>query len=71
MKDSNAATVNRKQLLNLVKDNFETRLTEEAFEDVKKGVEGISAAADALRAVKLENGDEPFTRFVPYREEMS
>jgi hypothetical protein len=57
--------------LNLVKDNFEDRLTDDAFGDVKKGVEGISSAADALRAVKLENGDEPFTRFVPYKEETS
>jgi hypothetical protein len=34
---------------------------------VKKGVEGIVLAARALRAVKLQNADEPFPPFVPHR----
>jgi len=71
VKNSSDVNVDRKHLLALVKQRYGSKLTAEAFEDVKKGCEGISAAADALRTVKLKNSDEPFTRFVPYREEIS
>jgi len=33
-------------------------------------VEGIAKAAETLRAVKLENGDEPFSIFRPYKKEV-
>jgi len=36
---------------------------------VRKGVERISETVEALRAVKLGNGDEPFSVFIPFREE--
>ena len=58
-----------KALFDRVKDEYGDRLTEEQVEKVKEGVEGIVTAAHSLRAVKLGNGDEPFSVFVPFRKE--
>ena len=54
---------------NIVKRLYGDRLTSEELDEVRKGVEGIVEAAESLRAVKLENGDEPFSVFVQYRKE--
>ena len=54
---------------NIVKRLYGDRLTTEQLDEVRKGVVGIVEAAEALRALKLENGDEPFSVFVPYRKE--
>ena len=53
----------------IVKRLYGDRLTTEQLDEVRKGVVGIVEAAEAMRAVKLENGDEPFSVFVPYRKE--
>jgi len=57
-------------LFELVKDRYGDRLNAKELEEVKKGVEGIAKAAETLRAVKLENGDEPFSIFRPYKKEV-
>ena len=54
-------------LFALVRERYGDRLTPEQLDGVKKGVEGIVKAARALRAVRLENSDEPMQPFVPYR----
>jgi hypothetical protein len=51
----------------LVRERYGDRLTPEQLDGVKKGIEGIVQAARALRAVRLENSDEPMPPFVPYR----
>ena len=56
-------------LLGLIKQRYGARLTPAELEEVQKGVEGIAWAVEALRAVKLDNGDEPFSIFVPYCQE--
>ena len=48
---------------NLVKGLYGDRLDDEQL------VEGIVAASEALRTVRLDNGDEPFWVFTPHREE--
>ena len=53
-------------LFNLVRDQYGDRLTPEELEEVKKGVERIMETAKALREVKLENWDEPFSIFKPF-----
>jgi hypothetical protein len=53
-------------LFKLITEKYGDRLTSEELEDVKKGVENIVEAARALREVKLENSDEPFSIFKPY-----
>jgi len=44
-------------------------LTSDELEEVRKGVAGISQAAAALRAVRLNNSAEPFALGIPYRQE--
>jgi len=56
-------------LFNLVRDLYGDRLDPEELEEVRKGVEGIVKTAEALRSVKLENSDEPFLWFIPYRKD--
>ncbi|MCW4048814.1 MAG: hypothetical protein NWE89_03670 [Candidatus Bathyarchaeota archaeon] len=64
MKDSNTEA---ETLFKLVEQKYGDKLTEEELEEVKKGVERIVEASMELRKVKLENGDEPFSIFKPYR----
>ena len=53
-------------LFKLVEEKYGDRLTPEELEKVKKGVERVTETARALREVKIENWDEPFTVFRPY-----
>ncbi len=54
-------------LFNIVKERYGDRLSDDELAEVKKGVEKIVEAAEKLREVRLENGDEPFFVFRPYR----
>jgi hypothetical protein len=54
-------------LFALVRERYGDRLTPAQLDEVRKGVKGVVLAARALRAVKLENSDEPFPPFIPYR----
>ena len=54
-------------LFNIVKERYGERLSEEELAEVRKGVDRIVEAAEKLREVRLENGDEPFFVFRPYR----
>jgi len=56
-------------LLQLLRQRYGDRFDPEAWEEVQKGVEGLAEASAMLRSVPLDPGDEPFTRFVPYRGE--
>ncbi len=56
-------------LFNIVKERYGDRLSDEELAEVKKGVEMIVEAAEKLREIRLENGDEPFFVFKPYRGE--
>ena len=61
--------VDMEYMFNIVKMRFGDRLSAEELKEVNKTVKGIGEMTAALRAVKLNNGDEPFTRFVPYRKD--
>ena len=56
-------------LFKLVAEKYGDRLTAEELEEVKKGVEKVVETAAALRSIPLENSDEPFSVFKPYRKE--
>ena len=56
-------------LFGMVRGRYSDRLNDDELEEVRKGVEALLEAAQSLRAVKLENGDEPFSVFTPYRGE--
>ena len=68
MSDTNRTESDSKFLFDMLKRRYDERLNPEELDEVKKGVETIQKAADKLRSVKLENSDEPFALFVPYRE---
>ena len=56
-------------LFNMVKGQCGDRLSPAELEEVRKMVESNLEAARALRAIKLDQRDEPFLVFTPYREE--
>ena len=55
------------RLFGLVRERYGSRLSAAELEEVRKGVEAIVQAVHALRAIKLQNSDEPLQPFVPYR----
>ena len=64
-----SASAEVERLFALVRERYGDRLTSEQLDGVKKGVEGIVQAARTLRAVRLENSDEPMQPFLPYRSD--
>ena len=55
-------------LFSLVEAKYGGRCTSEELDEVRKGIEAILDSAKAMRAVKLENGDEPHQFFKPSGE---
>ena len=69
MADEQHATPESEALMHLIRQRYGYRMTSEGLEEVRKGVEGITQAAAALRVVRLNQSDEPFSLCVPYRQE--
>ena len=53
--------------MQLVKERYGDRLREEQLEYVENSLKRVMAAGKALRDVSLENSDEPYNVFKPYR----
>ena len=68
MNETNRTESDGRCLFDMLQRRYGERLTPEQLEQVHQGVDAIRQAAEKLRAVKLENSDEPFARFVPYRK---
>jgi hypothetical protein len=56
-------------LSNLIYDSYGSRLNEKEKEEIRKSVEQTIENSVKLHKIKLENGDEPFSIFVPFRKE--
>jgi hypothetical protein len=56
-------------LFAIVRARYGERLTAAELQDVRQGVEAIVQAARALRAIPLDNSDEPMPPFAPFRAE--
>ena len=69
MNEGKPVNLEAETLFQMISVRYGDRLDAEQLEEVRKGVETIAEAAQALRAVKLENGDEPLSIFTPYRAE--
>jgi len=54
-------------LMELVKERYGERLTDEQLEHVSKSLNTVLDAGKALRETPLENSDEPYNVFRPYR----
>ncbi len=53
--------------MELVKERYGERLTEEQLEHVENSLKRVMDAGKALWDVSLENSDEPYNVFKPYR----
>ena len=69
MRDDNSGESEAEGLFDMVSGRYGARLSPEELEQVRKGVGAIVDAAASLRAVKLQDSDEPDTLFRPYRGE--
>jgi len=56
-------------LFSIIKERYSDRLTEEQLDEVRVGVNRLTEAAKALREIRLENWDEPFSVFRPFKGE--
>jgi hypothetical protein len=54
-------------LFELIRARYGERLTAEQLAGVRLGIEAIVEQAAALRAIRLDNADEPVQRFMPFR----
>lgn len=57
------------KLLELVTQRYSGYLDEEQLKKVEEKLKDVIETAEKLRAVKLENWDEPFNVFKPYTED--
>ncbi len=53
----------------LVRERYGGLIAPTALGDVRRRIEGVVANGRRLKAVRLQNGIEPFSVFVPYRNE--
>jgi hypothetical protein len=56
-------------LFAVVRRRYAERLTAEELDALRRSVDEVTRLAEALRAVRLSNADEPFQRFEPYRDD--
>ena len=57
------------KLLEVVTQRYSKYLDEEQLKKVEDKLKNVIETAEELRAVKLENWDEPFNVFKPYTED--
>ncbi len=57
------------ELFDMVRRRYGKGLNDEELEQIRKNIEGIVSASEEMKNVKLTNGDEPLSRFLPYRKE--
>ena len=69
MSHRNAGESQVATLFDVVKQRYGHRLAPDELEEVRKDVEAVAEAAEAVGAVKLGDGDGPFLVFAPYRKE--
>jgi hypothetical protein len=56
-------------LFAFVSRRYADRLTAEQIEALRRSVDEVTRLTAALRAVKLDNADEPFQRFEAFRDD--
>jgi hypothetical protein len=67
MSESEAIAREAEIRFELIRARYGDRLTPEQLEGVRRGVIAIVKQSAALRAVRLDNADEPVQRFTPFR----
>lgn len=69
MSDKDFKSDARAAIFELVRLRYGHLMDDSQLAEVREGVEIIADVAEDLRAVHLDNGDEPFFVFKPYRGE--
>lgn len=69
MSDADAVRAEVETMLALVRERYGSRLDAEQLAAVRTSIEAIVQASRALRAVRLNNADEPAQPFAAYRAE--
>lgn len=69
MSDEHDLEGEAQSLFEVVRRKYGDRLDEQQLEAVRKEVGEIAENAEALRAVKLDNGDQPFSILEPYSKD--
>lgn len=65
--DATQAEIN--DWLSIISRLYGESLSKSDLSDMRKDIANIVSAIESIRAVKLENGDEPAPIFLPYRKE--
>ncbi|MFC1803698.1 hypothetical protein ACFL0D_07020 [Thermoproteota archaeon] len=65
----NNSKTEKELMFKLVEVKYGDRLDSEQLAAIKTRIDRIMAVIDEIRAVPLENGDEPFNVFKPYRRD--
>ena len=58
-------------MLELIKTKYGERLDGDQLDAVERSLEKLVAVIEEIRNVPLENGDEPFNVFKPYRRNLT
>jgi hypothetical protein len=69
MADSQSHLPEQEAMQALVRRRYRQHLTAEQCEAVDRGVEAVAEMLAKLRSVSLANHEEPFTSFIPFRQE--
>jgi hypothetical protein len=69
MSEAHCPIADPRAILDLILQQYGTRLTPTEQEEVRQGVAGLVQVTAALRQVPLANSDEPCAVFMPYRQE--
>jgi len=56
-------------LFKIIVKRYDDRLNSDELNEVQESVIRITEIAESLRSVKLDNSDEPFLTFKPYRRQ--
>jgi hypothetical protein len=69
MSEEHRPLTDTKAILDLILQQYGSRLRPTELEAVRQGVAGLAQMTAVLRQVPLANSDEPCAVFVPYRQE--
>ena len=67
MSENNSGEIEAR--FNLVQRRYGDRFSAEEAKEVRETIEEIVRHSESLRTAHLENSDEPFSIFVPFRKE--
>ena len=58
-------------LVGMIKEKYGKYLSIDELDEIQQDISVLVESADSLRSVNLENSDEPFSIFFPYRSDVN